>query len=67
MELFLVKHSAKFYEYMGGSKDVEDIDLVEAENEEEAEEKIKAIYESKSSDHGDSYGCVCANAKKIIK
>lgn len=68
MGLFLVKHGARKKYYMqDGHEDIEDVDLVEADSEEEAEGKINKMYEDKDDPYGDYYTGVYAHVKPVIR
>jgi len=51
----IAKVVVRTYEYMSDFSDSEKLHTVDADTKEEAEDKINAFYESKSSPYGTSY------------
>lgn len=65
--LFIARSRISTREYMRDGEDVrEEIDLVWADSEAQAEEKVQSHYESQSTDYGTSYSCLVLSVKAAL-
>lgn len=65
--LFIARSRVSTREYMRDGEDVrEEIDLVWAKTEAEAESKIQTHYQAQSTDYGTTYFCIVLSIKPAL-
>ncbi|ADM80153.1 hypothetical protein phiAS5_ORF0310 [Aeromonas phage phiAS5] len=65
--IFLAKIRYMKSEYMGSSKSFDTIKLVEAEDADEADSKVREYYNDKSSDYGTYYSVLDVSIEEPIR